>query len=232
MKTLVFTPTYNERDNVEPLVRALFGLGVPGLEVLIIDDSSPDGTAEAVRRLQVEFPALHLLVRTGPRGRGWAGREGFLECLRRGADYAVEMDADLSHDPRQVPDLLAAMERCDLAIGSRRVGTGRDERTWPRLLLTRVANAYARLLLGARVLDMNSGFRCLNRKALEAVDPDTLHSTGPSIVHEALYRVLRAGLRVEEVPIIFVDRAKGRTKLDLWKLIKGFAWLARLRLQG
>jgi dolichol-phosphate mannosyltransferase len=228
-KTAVIIPTYNERENIGALVRAIFGLEIRGLEVLVVDDSSPDGTAEAVRTLQREFPDLKLLVRTGPAGRGLAGREGFLECLKMGADYVIEMDGDFSHDPRHIPALLAAMERCDLAVGSRRVPGGSDERVWPRVWLTRAANAYARALLGAPVLDMNSGFRCFNRRALEAVRPETLRSTGPSIVHEALIRVRRAGLRVEEIPIVFRDRSRGATKLKLWKLACGFLWILRLR---
>jgi len=231
VKTVAFIPTYNERQNIPALVEGLFSQGVPDLQVVIVDDSSPDGTADAVRALQPRYPGLALLLRAGPRGRGHAGRAGFLECLRRGADRAVEMDADLSHDPKHVPALLAALERCDLAIGSRRVPGGRDQRPWPRLALTRLANAWARGLLGGGVRDMNSGFRAFNRRALEAVSPETLRSSGPSIVHEALYRVMRAGLRVEEVPIVFVDRAKGDTKLDLGKLIYGFLWIVRLRLR-
>jgi len=229
MKTLVFIPTYNERENIGALTQALFALDLPEFEVLVVDDQSPDGTARAVRSLQERYPGLHLLVRDGPRGRGHAGRAGFLECLRLGADRVVEMDADGSHDPGHIPALLEALGDCDLVIGSRQVPGGRDQRPWPRILLTRLANAYARILLRAPVRDMNSGFRCFSRRALEAIDPATLRSEGPSIVHEVLWRILRAGLAVREIPIVFRDRSRGRTKLTLWRLLKGFLWILKLR---
>lgn len=229
MRTMVFIPTYNEAENIGPLADALFGLGLPGLEVLVVDDASPDGTADRVRGMQARHPGLKLLVRGGAPGRGLAGREGFLACLQAGADAAVEMDGDFSHDPRFVPSLLKALEGADLAVGSRRAPGGSDMRSWPRRWLTRAANAYARAVLGLSVLDTNSGFRAFGRRALEAVDPATLRSQGPSVVHEALFRVARAGLRVVEVPIVFKDRERGETKLSLPRLLAGFLWILRLR---
>lgn len=230
-KTLVVIPTYDEADNIAALLRELFGLGVPGLEILVVDDASPDGTFDIVKGLQRGNPALHLLRRLGPRGRGLAGRDGLIMALRLGADIVVEMDGDFSHQPRFVPELLKAMERCDVAVGSRLTagGSDRDRPLWRRLL-TKAANLYAGAALGLGVRDANSGFRCFSREALLAIDPASLKSRGPSIVHEILHRAARAGLRFAEVPIEFIDRRHGASKLTLGRLAAGYAWIARLRL--
>lgn len=231
MKTIVVIPTYNEKENIELLARELLGLGVRGLEVLVIDDNSPDGTGEVVEQMGKMEPRIKLCCRKGPAGRGLAGRDGFILALEAGADRVVEMDGDYSHQPRHVPELLAALEHCDLAIGSRLAeGGSDDDRSASRRLLTKAANGYARVLLGLSVRDTNSGFRAYTRKALEAVDPKTLRSRGPSIVHEVLYRAARAGLRLREVPIEFIDRKRGRSKLDLKRLAAGYFWILRLRL--
>jgi len=169
----------------------------------------------------------------GPAGRGLAGREGMLRAMEEGADYAVEMDADFSHQPRHVPELLAAMEGCDLAIGSRAMDGGSDsDRPLWRRLLTRAANGFSSRLLGLQVRDSNSGFRCYSRQALRAIDPAALRSRGPSIIHEVLYRASKAGLRIREVPISFVDRKQGRSKLNLARLAAGYFWILRLRFLG
>jgi len=230
-RVLAVIPTYNERENIEPLVRALFGLGIPGFGALVVDDESPDGTSAAVEKLVPEFPGLELLRRRGPAGRGLAGRDGFVRALEKGARYIIEMDGDFSHQPKDVPRLLAAMDRCDVAVGSRLAagGADKDRPAWRRIV-TRWANLYARLMLGLPVRDANSGFRCFNREAMEAIDPATLKSRGPSIVHEALYRCVRKGLRIEEVPIDFIDRKKGKSKLNLRRLAAGYFWILRLRL--
>ncbi|MBI5625112.1 MAG: polyprenol monophosphomannose synthase [Elusimicrobia bacterium] len=231
-RVIVVLPTYNEAENVASLVDALYGLAVRGLEVLVVDDESPDGTSDIVERLIAEgrYPGLRLLTRAGPPGRGWAGREGFMEAILLGADFIVEMDADFSHQPRHVPELLAAMKDCDVAVGSRFVGGGADQdRGLLRRLITRLANAFARRLLGLPVIDCNSGFRCYSRRALERIEPETLKSRGPSIVHEVLVRALDAGLAVKEVPIEFVDRRKGDSKLSLARLAAGYWWVLRAR---
>lgn len=232
-RVLVLLPTYNEAANVEALVEELLSLKVPGLAVLVVDDMSPDGTGERVRALSARRPEVRLLERGGPRGRGHAGREGFLAALESGAALVVEMDADFSHRPQDLPALLAAMEECDVAIGSRLVAGGSDvDRGWGRRALTLCANAYARLMLGLRVGDVNSGYRCFSREALEAVRPATLRSSGPSILHETLFRAARAGLRAREVPIAFIDRKRGSSKLDWRKLASGYWWVLKLRLLG
>lgn len=229
-RVLVMVPTFNERGNVAALVDELFALRVEGLEVLIVDDESPDGTAELVVELARTRPGLRLLRRPPPAGRGLAGRDGYLRALELGAAYIIEMDGDLSHPPSAVPALLEAMGECDLALGSRLAPGGSDlDRPVYRRLLTVFGNFYARLLLGLEVADANSGYRCFSRKALEAVEPATLTSPGPAIVHETLYRAARAGLRVREVPIEFVDRKSGASKLGVRLVLAG--WLAILKLR-
>ena len=232
-KVLILVPTFNESENIAELVRQLFVLGIAKLEVLVIDDQSPDGTADLVQSLIQQYPALMLIRRRGVPGRGFAGRDGFLFALQSGAGFVIEMDADLSHQPRHIPDLLAAMADCDIAVGSRMIERGRDDdRPAWRRWLTLAANRYARGLLGLSIGDTNSGFRCFSRKAIKAIDPASLRSRGPSILHETLFRAVRAGLRVKEVPIEFIDRKKGSSKLNFGRLLTGYFWILRLRFGG
>ncbi len=229
-RVLVMIPTYDERGSITRLVDEILALGVPGLEILVVDDESPDGTAELVADLARARPALRLLRRPPPAGRGLAGRDGYLYALKHGAAFLIEMDGDGSHHPRFIPSLLAAMDDADIVVGSRLVPGGSDlDRPLLRRRLTVHANAYARLLLGLPVADVNSGFRCFTRAALEAVAPMTLTSAGPAILHETLHRAARAGLRVREVPIEFTDRTAGASKLGLRQLAAG--WLAILKLR-
>lgn len=230
-RVLVFIPTYNERENISALIKEVLGRGIPGLGVLVVDDSSPDGTAAIVEELAKTQTGLSLLRRSGPPGRGWAGREGFLHALEHGAEFLVEMDGDFSHRPDQIPRLLEAMKACDVAVGSRLIAGGSDaDRGWARRWLTQAANAFVRSLLGLPVRDPNSGFRCFSRKALAALDPGSLGSRGPSILHETLFRAAAAGLRIREVPIDFRDRREGSSKLNLGRLLAGWLWILRLRL--
>jgi dolichol-phosphate mannosyltransferase len=226
-------PTYDERENVAALVDELLALPFPRLDVIVVDDRSPDGTADLVAELQASRPRLILLRREGPAGRGLAGRDGFLLALERGAEFVVEMDGDFSHRPQHVPELLRALDGADMAVGSRFVSGGSD---WDRPLwrrgLTAAANLYARALLGLPIVDVNSGFRAYRREALERIDPRTLRSAGPSIVHEVLFRAARRGLRVEEVPIEFIDRRRGESKLTFLRLAAGYFWILRLALGG
>lgn len=232
-KILIFIPTFNEKENIQAMVERLLGLNIPGTEILIVDDNSPDGTARLVEALAENEPRLHLLRRPGPPGRGLAGREAYLYALRCGADALVEMDADFSHDPEQIRELLSALESGDVVVGSRLVPGGTDcDRPWFRRWLTLAANAFARSLMGLSVRDMNSGFRALTRKGIERVEPEKLRSRGPSILHEILFRAAKAGLKIREVPITFVDRKKGASKLNFRKLAAGYFWILRLAIFG
>ncbi len=232
MKIVVFIPTYNERENVVPLLDGLRALEIDGLEALVVDDASPDGTAACVREYAERHPFAGVLERKGPKGRGLAGRDGYAAALARGADRILEMDGDLSHDPAYVPDLLLACEQADVALGSRFVGDGSDaDRAAWRRVLTLAANAYIRFLFGMSVRDANSGFRCFRREALETIDPGSLAAVGPAIVQEVLFRAHRRGLRIAEVPVAFVERAHGDSKLGWRQLWQGYSTVLRLRFR-
>lgn len=211
-------PTYNEAENIEQLVKALRAQSV---EVLVVDDRSPDGTWQIVERLKAEDSGVHLLVRDEKKGRGFAGRDGFIKALEMGADVIVEMDADFSHRPEDLPKLLEAIEQFDVVLGSRLVAGGKDvDRNWIRRFITKVSCAYARFMLGVKVKDVNSGYRVFTREAMKKIDPYRLRSAGPAIVHESLYYAKKAGLKIGEVPIIFVDRARGRSNLSIRRLVE------------
>lgn len=221
-------PTYNEAPNIEILIGKL---RVMGVEVLVADDNSPDGTARIVERLAAADPGVRLLLRKEKKGRGYAGAEAFAAALSMGARRIVEMDADLSHRPEDLPDLLAALDRgADVAVGSRFVPGGSDERpSRARRFLTRFSAAYARRVLGVPCRDCNSGYRAFTAYALGLIEPGSLVSEGPSIVHEVLLRAHRRGLRIMEVPIRFVDRQRGQSELSIGRLIAGFVSVARFR---
>ena len=231
MKVLVMLPTLNEKENIAALIIKIFELPIANLEIVVVDDQSPDGTARIVEDLTRTFARLHLIRRSGPGGRGLAGREGYIYGLKSEMDFLVEMDGDFSHDPKHIPSMLDAMSRCDLAIGSRFVAGGADlDRPFFRHWLTIADNAYARSLLGLEVRDTNSGFRCFSREALARIAPESLRSRGPSIVHEVLFKARRARLRIAEIPIEFVDRKKGSSKLNLARLAAGYLWILKMRL--
>ena len=227
-KTVVTLPTYNESENIGRLVAELRSMG---LDVLVADDDSPDGTHEIVGRLAADDPGVHLLLRKGKRGRGLAGAEAFASALAMNAERIVEMDADLSHRPADLPRLLRALDDgADVAVGSRFVHGGRDERpSKTRKALTRVSTAYARWILKVPVRDCNSGFRAFTAYAMELVDPRSLISVGPSIVHEVLLKAHRRGLSIVEVPIEFAERARGKSALSFKKLLDGFFSVLKFR---
>lgn len=226
-------PTYNEAENILRLSEEILALG-PGLEVLVIDDDSPDGTAALVEKASRAEPRLHLLLRTEDRGRGRAGRDGFVEALAMGADVVIEMDADFSHPPGIIPELLERLDRCGaevgLVLGSRAVeGGSDDDRSSLRQLITRLANAYVRILLSIPVADCNSGFRCWRAQTLRKIEVERAFSVGPEIVHELLYKTARAGIPIAEVGIEFVDRKRGDSTLGWRTLIRSYATVMRLR---
>ncbi|MBI4881399.1 MAG: polyprenol monophosphomannose synthase [Planctomycetes bacterium] len=221
-------PTYNEAGNIEGLVRELLEVD-PRLEVLVADDDSPDGTWRLVERMAAESARVHLLRRTSRRGRGRAGIEAFRAALARGADVVVEMDADFSHAPGHVPDLLAALAEADMVVGSRLVKGGEERGRSPlRTWLTRASAGFSRVLLRLPVRDCNSGFRAYRRRVLEDIGLDSLRAEGPEIVSEVLTRAARRGFRIAEVPIRFANRRAGGSNLTAGKLLRVLCFTLRL----
>ena len=210
-------PTYDERENVEPLVRALGGvLDISRDRVLVIDDGSPDGTGEIADELAEELPWLDVLHRARKEGIGRAYLAGFERALETDAQLVLEMDCDFSHDPADVPRLIAACEDgADVALGSRWVdGGGTENWGFGRRLISRGGSLYARLVLGVSVRDLTGGFKCFRRTVLETIDRDAIAARGYGFQIEGTYRALRAGFRVVEVPITFVDRRVGESKMS------------------
>jgi dolichol-phosphate mannosyltransferase len=210
-------PTYNEAENIEALVRGSLGqLGSAGVEhtILVVDDSSPDGTGELADRLAAAHPEVRVLHRPVKEGLGPAYLAGFQEALRNGAELVLEMDADFSHDPADLPRLIAAAGAADLVLGSRYVPGGGVE-NWGRLrrLLSRGGSWYARTMLGVPVRDLTGGFKCFNRRVLDAVDLTGVHANGYGFQIELTYRAIQAGFTVTEVPILFRERREGRSKM-------------------
>jgi dolichol-phosphate mannosyltransferase len=223
-KAVVCLPTYNELENLEPMLRAL---GDKDVRVLVIDDNSPDGTGELADRLAQELDYVDVLHRERKEGLGPAYLAGFHRALSDGAELVLEMDCDFSHDPNDVPRLLAAVEHgADLALGSRYVPGG-GVRNWGlvRRLISEGGSLYARLLLGVKVQDLTGGFKCYRRGVLEAIDLAAIESKGYAFQIETTYRALRAGFEVVEVPITFADREVGGSKMSkaivaeaIWKV--------------
>lgn len=221
MKTYVMIPTYNERENIGNLIQEILNLNIPDLHIVVVDDNSPDGTSEVVRNLSGKHPEVELLLRTTERGRGSAGIAGFKYALEHGTDSVIEMDADFSHHPKYIPHLLEALHDADMVIGSRFVGGGKDvNRGIARRIITFLAGIYVRVLLGLKIKDVSSGYRCFKRKVLESIELDSVISTGPSIVSEVFYRAHLKGFSIKEIPIEFEDRIHGQTKLNYKILIK------------
>ena len=217
MKSLVIIPTYNEIENIDKISRAVLALP-DGFDILVIDDGSPDGTAAAVKRLQAEFDGrLHLLERSGKLGLGTAYIAGFRWALERDYDYIFEMDADFSHNPDDLPRLLAACTEggADLSVGSR-YSDGVNVVNWPfgRILISYCASIYVRLVLGARIYDSTAGFVCYSRKVLETIDLDDVRMKGYGFQIEMKYTATKYGFKLTEVPVIFVNRKEGTSKMS------------------
>ncbi len=233
-KTLIIIPTYNERENIVPLLTQII-LIVPQVWVVVVDDQSPDGTAEAVKQfcLEHEEARIDLLQREGERGLGNAYRAGFGYGLERDFEVLLTMDADGSHSPLHLPAILNTIGENDLVIGSRYIRDGGTV-NWRirRILLSWLANRFARSVLGVRGSDLTSGFRAYRRAILEAIDPQTLRSNGYSFLVETLFRAQCHQARVADVPIIFFDRTMGASKISKKEIYRGAYTLLLLRLSG
>ena len=255
MKVLIVIPTYNERENIGPLITQIHA-ALPVADVLIVDDGSPDGTGRLADEIAAKNPQVRVLHRSGKLGLGTAYLAGFRIALSDGYDYVFEMDADFSHDPRYLPIMLQAAGAhlepgaphengvdggADIVIGSRRVAGGGTE-NWGlgRQLISAGGSLYARIILGVGrqgtfwglpVRDLTSGFKCFRRRVLESLDLASVHSEGYSFQIELTYRALRRGFRVAEIPIIFVDRRAGQSKMSSRIFLEAMGVVWRLRLQ-
>jgi dolichol-phosphate mannosyltransferase len=230
---LIVVPTYNERDNVRAIAGRLLA-ALPAAELLFVDDNSPDGTGALLDELAAAEPRLHVMHRAGKLGLGTAYVEGFGWGLARGYDYLIEMDADGSHDPRYLPQMVAlAQDGADVVVGSRYVpGGGTENWGLGRKILSRGGSLYARIVLGIDLRDVTAGFVCWRRAALEAIDLPTITSNGYSFQIEMKYRAIGKQLRVVETPILFVDRRVGQSKMSRAIVAEALIQVWRLRLRG
>lgn len=215
MKSLVIIPTFNESQNIKSLIGHILGQSIENLHILVVDDNSPDGTAALVEEMMAVDERVHIIKRDKKRGLGTAYVTGFKYALEKGYDRIFEMDADFSHDPKELPNLLAACDNYDLVIGSRYVN-GVNVVNWPlgRLILSVMASKYTRLITGLPLHDCTAGFKCFRREVLEAIDLDNISSDGYSFQIEMNFKAWKKGFRLGEVPIIFIDRAAGSSKMS------------------
>ncbi len=231
MKGLVIIPTYNERENIPRLVPLVLAQD-ERLEVLIIDDASPDGTGELADQLAAENPRLHVLHRAGKLGLGTAYIAGFRWGIERGYDWLFEMDADFSHDPTHLPAFIEALDDYDVVLGSRYLEGRVTVINWPitRLILSYGANVYARMVTGLPVADATGGFKAFRRQVLEAIDLSRVESEGYAFQIEMSFRAWKKGFKLAEIPIVFVDRTLGESKMSK-KIIREAVWKVwKLRL--
>ncbi len=230
-KTLVVVPTYNERENLRPLAQRLLSLPVP-VDLLVVDDNSPDGTGQIADELAAQHPQIHVLHRTLKDGLGRAYIAGFQWALARDYEFIFELDGDFSHNPDDIPMFLKAAENADLVLGSR-YSNGVRVVNWPlkRLILSRSAGVYVRLITGMTFSDPTGGYKCFRRRALQALDLEAVRSNGYSFQIELTHKLWRQGMKVVEVPIVFTDREHGQSKMS-GHIVREALWMVwRLWLQ-
>ena len=228
---LVIVPTYNERENIRSLISAVLAADAR-LDILIVDDNSPDGTGALVQEQSQQSPRVHLLGRPGKMGLGTAYRDGFRWALARPEyEYVFEMDADFSHDPAHLPHFLAAAERADFVLGSRYLDGRVTVVNWPmsRLMLSYGANIYARLVTGLNLWDATGGFKCFHRRVLESIDLNDVRSNGYAFQIEMSFRAVRKGFKPIEIPIVFTDRTQGTSKMNRGIVREAIFMVWRLR---
>ena len=233
--SIVIIPTYNEKENIENIIRAVFGLEKP-FHILVIEDGSPDGTANIVKELQTEFPEqLFMIERTGKLGLGTAYITGFKWAVEHKYDYIFEMDADFSHNPNDLPRLYSACadEGFDLAIGSRYV-SGVNVVNWPmgRVLMSYFASKYVRLITGVKIHDTTAGFKCYRRRVLETINLDEIRFKGYAFQIEMKYTTYKCGFKIKEVPVIFINRELGTSKMSGGIFSEAMFGVIRLRWDG
>ena len=229
MKTIIIIPTYNELDNLRPILQDIH-TNAPDSDVLIVDDNSPDGTGKLADEIHAEQAWVSVLHRSGKMGLGTAYIAGFKYAIEHGYDAAFEMDADFSHNPEYLPDFLKAIEDADLVIGSRYVpGGGTPNWSFLRRFISGGGNTFARFVLRIPIHDCTAGFRCYRRRVLESIDLDTIQSQGYAFQIEMVYRVLRLGFKIVETPIVFMDRRVGKSKMSRKIMIEGLIYVLRTR---
>ncbi len=223
-------PTYNESENIKKLIKAIFGLGIENLKVVIIDDNSPDGTGKIAEKLAQRFP-IKVIQRPGKLGLGSAYITGFQYALQKGADLILEMDADFSHNPQDIPRFLAEIKKgYDVVLGSRKIKGGEIKNwNWWRYAASDGAMWFSRLVLGLKTRDVTTGFRCYKREVLESIDLQNIKSNGYAFQEEMIFWCEKKNFRIKEIPIIFEDRRYGRSKLSFKDIVEFFVKIIRLR---
>ncbi|MCL4304400.1 polyprenol monophosphomannose synthase [bacterium] len=232
MKSLVIIPTYNEREGIEAIIRAVLAQE-GGVDILVVDDNSPDGTASIVKSLQADEPRLHLLTRSGKLGLGTAYVAGFKYAIDLGYEAVFEMDADFSHDPAMIPQFLEKIQEFDFVLGSRYVN-GISVVNWPlsRLMLSYFASYYTRIITGMPIKDPTGGFKCFRTSVLKSIDLDNIRSNGYSFQIEMNFKAWKKRFRYIEIPIIFVDRRYGKSKMSK-AIIREAVWMVwKLRMKS
>jgi len=231
MKICVIIPTYNEAENIRKIIAKVFSLNIPDLEIVVVDDNSPDGTGKIVDELISQDRRIHIIHRLGKLGLGTAYLEGFKYALDWRAEILLEMDADFSHDPERIPAFLAAIESADLVIGSRFVEWGKNDIGFTRRLVSRLGSLYAQIILGLPIKDLTGGYNGYRRQVLESIDFDNVHAGNYAFQIEMKYRTYKKNFRIKEIPIIFSLRKEGKTKF-YFKMIFESLWLVlRLRFK-
>ncbi|HIH13870.1 MAG TPA: polyprenol monophosphomannose synthase [Nanoarchaeota archaeon] len=229
MKTFIIIPTYNEAQNIPLLLDEILKRCIENLNILVVDDNSPDGTWRIVEELAKKHKKVHLLLRKENKGRGLAGIDGFKYALANGADIVIEMDADFSHHPKHISEFLEAIKNADVVAGSRFIASGADKRKWDRKILTILCNGFANTVLGLKMSDPNSGYRCYRRRALESIVP-RLNAKGADIVQDVIYNCRKEGFNIKEIPIDFKDREFGETTKTFSDFMSGAITVLKLRL--
>ncbi len=231
-RALVIVPTYDEAENIQALIPLILKQD-PRIDILVVDDNSPDGTGAVVDQISANDSRVHILHRAEKLGLGTAYIAGFRWALERDYEFIFEMDADFSHDPKHLPEFLEAIKDVDLVLGARYLNRRVTVVNWPvsRLLLSYFANIYARVITGMKLWDATGGFKCFRRRVLEAIDLDSVGSNGYAFQIEMSFRAIRRGFKIAEIPIVFVDRTEGTSKMS-GSIVREAVWVVwRLRLQ-
>jgi dolichol-phosphate mannosyltransferase len=230
-KSLIIIPTYNERENIANIFEALLALRINDLNILIVDDNSPDGTAEVVEQYIKRNYPVSIIKRSSKMGLGTAYIKGFKYALEKDYDYIFEMDADLSHDPKEIPNFLKAIKNADLVIGSRYL-TGVNVINWPllRLFISVMANKYSRIISGLPIHDCTSGFKCFRRSVLGSIPLDEISSSGYAFQIEMNYKTWKRGFKISEIPIVFYDRTVGSSKMSKKIIIEAIFIVWKLKI--